>query len=175
MVDIHQVAIQQRDATRLQHLRTCFLPRDAPLYCPCSDLSVPLALLLERRLPLTRYDHHQILFHLLFTMVKPTPSNDRVSPEELYNVLCESASQDPVKMRIASTRLKDMLDQPGSWNLLQEIASQKSVPLPVRQLSALQFKNRALDHWRSRRYATYTLFAADFEGSSAHTWLFADS
>lgn len=87
-------------------------------------------------------------------MVKPTPPNERISPEGLYNVLCEAASQDPAKMQAASALLKDMLELPGCWNVLQEIAAQKTVPLPVRQLSALQFKNRALDHWRSRRCAT---------------------
>ncbi|EIM88549.1 ARM repeat-containing protein [Stereum hirsutum FP-91666 SS1] len=87
-------------------------------------------------------------------MVKPTPPNERISPEGLYNVLCEAASQDPAKMQAASALLKDMLELPGCWNVLQEIAAQKTVPLPVRQLSALQFKNRALDHWRSRRQLT---------------------
>lgn len=74
------------------------------------------------------------------------------SPEELYNVLCGAASQDPTQVQVSATRLTVLLQVPGAWDTLHEIAAQKSVPLAVRQQSIIQFKNAALGHWKSRRY-----------------------
>ncbi|EPQ59406.1 ARM repeat-containing protein [Gloeophyllum trabeum ATCC 11539] len=74
-----------------------------------------------------------------------------VDPQELYDVMCGAASQDPALMEKSTFRLKIMLDYFGAFDALHEIAAQKSVPLPVRQQSIIQFKNAALSHWRSRR------------------------
>ncbi|TFK55905.1 ARM repeat-containing protein [Heliocybe sulcata] len=74
-----------------------------------------------------------------------------VDPQELYDVICGASSQDPALMERSSFRLKSMLDYFGAFDALQEIAAQKSVPLPVRQQSIIQFKNAALSNWRSRR------------------------
>lgn len=73
------------------------------------------------------------------------------SPEELYNVLCGAASQDPAQVQESAKRLKEILDLPGAFDTLYEIAAQRTVPLPVRQQSIIQFKNSALGHWRSRK------------------------
>ncbi|KZT12770.1 ARM repeat-containing protein [Laetiporus sulphureus 93-53] len=84
---------------------------------------------------------------------KVTPAQgETVSPDELYDVLCGAASQDPAVLQSSAMRLKQMLQLFGAFNILHEIAAQKTVPLPVRQQSIIQFKNAALGHWRSRRF-----------------------
>lgn len=83
-----------------------------------------------------------------YTSSNPTP----VDPNELFNVICGAASQDPALMKASSTRLKDMLEMFGTYDALHQIASQTTVPLPVRQQSIIQVKNNALSHWRSRKY-----------------------
>ncbi|THH15375.1 hypothetical protein EW146_g5093 [Bondarzewia mesenterica] len=84
-------------------------------------------------------------------MTSKAASLQHVSPQELYNALCGAASQNPAEMQASSERLKELLELCGSCNALQEIASQKTVLLPVRQLSIIQFKNRISNRWRSRR------------------------
>ncbi|KAI0650678.1 ARM repeat-containing protein [Trametes meyenii] len=74
-----------------------------------------------------------------------------VSPEELFNVVCAAASQNPAQVQASTTRLKELLDIPGAYDLLQEIAATRTVALEVRQQSIIQFKNAATGHWRSRK------------------------
>ncbi|KAH9938596.1 ARM repeat-containing protein [Fomitopsis serialis] len=84
-------------------------------------------------------------------MPPPTASTETFSPEELYNVVCSAASQDPAQLQASATRLKEILQLFGAYDTLYEIASQRTVPLPVRQQSIIQFKNSAISHWRSRK------------------------
>ncbi|GBE79528.1 ARM repeat-containing protein [Sparassis crispa] len=79
-------------------------------------------------------------------------TTETLSPKELYDVVCAAASQDPVPVQQATTRLKELLELPGAFDVLHEIAAQKIVALQVRQQSIIQFKNAALSRWRSRRY-----------------------
>ncbi|KAI0722911.1 ARM repeat-containing protein [Earliella scabrosa] len=79
------------------------------------------------------------------------PPPQPISPEELYNIVCGAASQDPALVQASTTRLKEALDVPGQYDVLHEIAAQKSVPLHVRQQAIIQFKNAATGHWRSRK------------------------
>ncbi|KAL1944202.1 hypothetical protein VTO73DRAFT_3387 [Trametes versicolor] len=74
-----------------------------------------------------------------------------VSPEELFNVVCGAASQNPGQVQASTTRLKELLDIPGAYDLLHEIAATKTVALQVRQQAIIQFKNAATGHWRSRK------------------------
>ncbi|KAJ7684034.1 ARM repeat-containing protein [Mycena rosella] len=74
-----------------------------------------------------------------------------VSADEVYQVMAGAASQDPAILQASSARLKDMLDMFGTYDALHEIAATKSVPLHIRQMSIIQFKNAALSHWRSRK------------------------
>ncbi|KAH9846976.1 ARM repeat-containing protein [Lenzites betulinus] len=74
-----------------------------------------------------------------------------VSPEELYNVLCGAASQIPDQVKASTARLKELFDIPGAYDVLQEIAATKSLPLQVRIQAIIQFKNAATGHWRSRK------------------------
>ena len=79
----------------------------------------------------------------------------QVSPEELYNVVCGAASQDPGQVQASATRLKELLEIPGAYDFLHEIAVQRSLPLPVRQQAIIQFKNAATGHWRSRKWVSF--------------------
>ena len=76
---------------------------------------------------------------------------EHVSPAELYNVMTATVSQDPAQLRASSDRLKQMLNMFGTYDGLHEIAAQRDLPLPVRQQSIIQFKNAAVNHWRSRK------------------------
>ncbi|KAF9008940.1 armadillo-type protein [Cyathus striatus] len=76
---------------------------------------------------------------------------EKVSPAELYEVLLSACSQDPSKIQASSKRLKQMLDMFGTFDALHEIATQRSVDLPIRKQAIIQFKNAALGHWRSRK------------------------
>lgn len=76
---------------------------------------------------------------------------ETVNPEELFNVISGAASQDPARLQASSKRLKELLDMSGTFDGLSEIASQRALPLAVRQQSIIQFKNSALSHWRSRK------------------------
>ncbi|KAI0832484.1 ARM repeat-containing protein [Trametes gibbosa] len=74
-----------------------------------------------------------------------------VSAEELFNVVCGAASQNPTQVQASTARLKELLDIPGAYDVLQEIAASKTVALQVRQQAIIQFKNAATGHWRSRK------------------------
>ncbi|KAI0776057.1 ARM repeat-containing protein [Trametes elegans] len=79
------------------------------------------------------------------------PPSATVSPEELFDVVCGAASQNPALVQSSTTRLKELLNVTGAYDILQEIAATKSVALPVRQQAIIQFKNAATGHWRSRK------------------------
>ena len=86
------------------------------------------------------------------TMGPPVQAQPQpVSPEELYSVVCGAASQNPSEVQASTTRLKELLERPGAYDILHEIAAQKSVPLQVRQQAMIQFKNATTGHWRSRK------------------------
>jgi hypothetical protein len=80
-----------------------------------------------------------------------------VSPAELYAVITGATSQDYEQVQTSSTRLKELLDLFGTFDGLSEIAAQRSLPLQVRQQAIIQFKNAALNHWRSRKFVHYWL------------------
>ncbi|KII94850.1 hypothetical protein PLICRDRAFT_47858 [Plicaturopsis crispa FD-325 SS-3] len=79
---------------------------------------------------------------------------ETVSPNELYDVVCGTASQDYTVMQKSSERLKQMCDMLGTYDGLHAIAAERTVPLAVRTQSIIQFKNVALSHWRVRKYLT---------------------
>ncbi|KAF7790859.1 hypothetical protein EIP86_001817 [Pleurotus ostreatoroseus] len=85
--------------------------------------------------------------HLSSSISEPQHS----SPEEVYNVICAAASQDPAQIKASSERLKQLLEMAGTFDALSEIAATRTLPLPVRQQSIIQLKNSSLNHWRSRK------------------------
>jgi len=73
------------------------------------------------------------------------------SIQEVYAAVAGAASQNPKEMSASAARLKDLMDKPGTLDLLQQIAAQKTAPLQIRQLSIIQVKNVVSSLWRSRR------------------------
>ena len=85
-------------------------------------------------------------------MALPTQAQpQQVTPEELYNAVCGAASQNPAQVQASTTRLKELLEIPGAYDYLHEIATQRTLPVQVRQQAIIQFKNAATGHWRSRK------------------------
>lgn len=76
---------------------------------------------------------------------------EAVSPQELFQVITNAASQDPSLVQQSSERLKEMLSMSGTFDALHEIAAQKNLSLFVRQQAIIQFKNSALGHWKARK------------------------
>ncbi len=76
---------------------------------------------------------------------------ETVSPQELFQVITNAASQDPTLVQRSSERLKEMLSMSGTFDALHEIAAQKHLSLYVRQQAIIQFKNAALGHWKARK------------------------
>ncbi|KAG1815549.1 ARM repeat-containing protein [Suillus subaureus] len=74
-----------------------------------------------------------------------------VDPQELYQVITQASSQNPAEVHASSKRVEELLDYFGTFDGLHEIAATRSVPLPVRKQSIIQFKNKALNHWKSRK------------------------
>ena len=79
-----------------------------------------------------------------------------VNPEELYNVIAGISSQDPAVLKASTTRFEEMLQMQGTFHTLNVIATTRSLPLNIRQQAIIQFKNKALGQWRSRRQAEPT-------------------
>lgn len=73
------------------------------------------------------------------------------SIQDVYSAVAGAASQNPKEMSTSAARLKDLMDQPGTLDLLQQIAAQRTAPLQIRQLSIIQVKNVVSTLWRSRR------------------------
>ncbi|KAM6495766.1 Armadillo-type fold [Amanita muscaria] len=76
---------------------------------------------------------------------------ETVSPQELFHVIGNAVSSNPMLVQESSKRLKEMLDMYGTFDALHEIAAQKEVSLYTRRQAIIQFKNHALSHWRSRK------------------------
>jgi hypothetical protein len=78
-------------------------------------------------------------------------SVQHASIQEVYAAVAGATSQNPKEMSASAARLKDLMDQAGALDLLQQIAAQKTAPLHIRQLSIIQVKNAVSTLWRSRR------------------------
>jgi hypothetical protein len=80
-----------------------------------------------------------------------------ISFDELFAIVSAAASQNPNVMLAAGTRLKECLKLSGTLNGLHQIASQKTIPLQIRQLSIIQCKNEIPTQWRQRK-CVYSAF-----------------
>jgi Importin-beta N-terminal domain len=78
-------------------------------------------------------------------------STRHASIQDVYAAVAGAVSQNPKEMSASAARLKDLMEQPGTLDLLQQIAAQKTAPLHIRQLSIIQVKNVVSTLWRSRR------------------------
>ena len=77
----------------------------------------------------------------------PQESNP-LNPQILYNVLTRATSTDQQQIQPASQQLQNWESQPGYYSSLQTVFIDKSLPLDVRYLSAIQLKNGIDKYWR---------------------------
>jgi hypothetical protein len=91
-----------------------------------------------------------------------------VDPAELFQVVSDASAQDPLRVQRAAARLKELLQQFGTFASLQEIATDKSLPLPARQQAIIQLKNSVISHWKSRK-CVFFIRAMSFSYSSCIT------
>ena len=76
------------------------------------------------------------------------------SSQDVYQALCGAASQDPASVRESTKLLQEYQARPGTYNHLYAIAADRdAVPLDVRRMAIIQFKNGALGVWKNRRQA----------------------
>lgn len=98
-------------------------------------------------------------FHSISSIALMTSdTTQHASIQEMYATVAGAASQNPKEMSASAARLKDLMDQPGTLDLLQQIAAQKTAPLHIRQLSIIQLKNVVSTLWRSRRSVNLVLY-----------------
>jgi hypothetical protein len=83
---------------------------------------------------------------------KLTVRPESVHLPELLNVVSNAASQDPALVQTATDRLKKLWDLYGIYDGIHTIAARRDLPLNVRQMAIIQFKNKAVPNWRSRKY-----------------------
>ncbi|KAF8592605.1 ARM repeat-containing protein, partial [Ramaria rubella] len=87
-------------------------------------------------------------------MVQPK-STEAVSSQDIYETLCGAASQNPATVQTSSKLLQEYQDRPGTYDQLHIIAAERNtVPLDVRRMAIIQFKNGALGNWKNRRLFT---------------------
>lgn len=76
---------------------------------------------------------------------------ETVSPTELLQVLNGACSLDQAQIIASGDRLKQMLDMFGIFDSLQDVATRRELPLPIRQQAIIQFTRAAPNHWKSRK------------------------
>jgi hypothetical protein len=84
---------------------------------------------------------------------KDTKPKEPASSQEVYQALCGAASQDAGIVQSSTQLLQGYQDRPGSYDQLHSIAAERtSVPLDVRRMAIIQFKNGALGVWKNKRH-----------------------
>jgi hypothetical protein len=78
-------------------------------------------------------------------------SADPATAHEIIQLLQDASSQDPSKINLLTDAFQRLEDRPGSFDIVHQIAAQKDMPLPVRQMAIIQFKNIVQGKWRSRK------------------------
>jgi hypothetical protein len=77
--------------------------------------------------------------------------NEPAPPNEIFQALQDATSQDPARLQQSAQKLKDLEERLGTWDVIHQVASQTDLPLNLRQMAMLQFKNGAVTRWKSRR------------------------
>lgn len=81
-----------------------------------------------------------------------------VSSQDVYQALCGAASQDPATVQASAKLLKGYQERPGTYGHLYTVAAEKNtVPLDVRRMAIIQFKNGVVGAWKSKRQARSTV------------------
>ena len=87
-------------------------------------------------------------------MPQPPESDTRtpVSPDELLRILNNAASQDSALVQASSAQLTSLIENHTDvLDGMHYVATQRDIPLHIRQQSIIQFKNLGSGHWRSKK------------------------
>jgi hypothetical protein len=79
-------------------------------------------------------------------------TSDPVDPAEILQTITDATSQDPVRLKASEEKMKHYADRPGTWDAAHFIAASPELPLEVRKMALILFKNGCLTRWKNRRY-----------------------
>ncbi len=69
---------------------------------------------------------------------------------DVFDALRDAVSQDPSKAKSSLERLQEVQRMPSALAKMIQIASDKAVPLDIRRMAIIQFKNHGAPNWRSK-------------------------
>jgi beta-glucosidase/6-phospho-beta-glucosidase/beta-galactosidase len=86
--------------------------------------------------------------------LSPHPSNQMTAtpldPPAVFAALQNATSQNPAQLQAAAKAIEAMHKSADYLQIVQSIALERSVPLDIRKMAILQFKNVATSQWRTR-------------------------
>lgn len=77
----------------------------------------------------------------------------QLDPQAVFTVLQNATSQNPAQLQSAAKAIEAMHKSTDYLQIVQSIALERSVPLDIRKMAILQFKNVATHQWRMKMYA----------------------
>lgn len=87
-------------------------------------------------------------------------SRTPVSPDELLQVLNNAASQNSTLVQTSSTQLASLIEKHTDvLDGMHYIATQRDMPLHIRQQSIIQFRNLGSSHWRSKKWGSPSYYS----------------
>ena len=75
-----------------------------------------------------------------------------LDPPAVFKALQNATSQNPAQLRAAAKAIEAMHKSADYLQIVQSIALERSVPLDIRKMAILQFKNVATSQWRTKMY-----------------------
>lgn len=69
---------------------------------------------------------------------------------DVFAALRDAVSQDPSKAKSSLERLQEVQKRPSALAEMIRIASEKTVPLDIRRMAIIHFKNHGVPNWRSK-------------------------
>jgi hypothetical protein len=76
-----------------------------------------------------------------------------LDPQAVFTALQDATSQDLARLQVADKAIEAMHRNADYLQIVQSIALERSVPLDIRKMAILQFKNVAISQWRTKMYA----------------------
>jgi len=73
-----------------------------------------------------------------------------LDPPAVFAVLQNATSQNPAQLQAAAKAIEAMHKSADYLQIVQSIALERSVPLNIRKMAILQFKNVAASQWRTK-------------------------
>lgn len=83
-----------------------------------------------------------------FEAIELPPEANPLNSQTLLNTLTRATSTDQQQVQTGTQQLQNWEKQPGFYSSIQSVFIDKSLPLEVRYLSAIQLKNGIDKYWR---------------------------